>query len=275
MRQPDPEEPPGPEHWYREGPPPAALADCVLSLWEMRIPSMPGIARVRIVPNACVDIVLYASEPSRGDGLAAIVAPPHRSYVVGSTLRAFIVRSVGWRHVIGASLRPEGVQPLLGVPAAVIGESVALLNDVIGAEAALMEERVIDGPADGALRRLAEVLLERRRSAAPPDATANRAVELVHSARGRKRIDSLVADLNVSSRRLERSFLTHVGMSPKLFSRLVRFDRAVRDLAARGETPWSQFALSHGYSDQAHFINEFKEFSGVTPVEFEEESGTP
>jgi transcriptional regulator GlxA family with amidase domain len=96
----------------------------------------------------------------------------------------------------------------------------------------------------------------------------------VHSTRGRKRIDSLVADLNVSSRRLERSFLTHVGMSPKLFSRLVRFDRAVRDLAARGETPWSQFALAHGYSDQAHFINEFKEFAGVTPVEFEGESGT-
>ena len=128
MRQPDPEEPPGREHWYAEVPPPAELADSVLSLWEMRIPSMPGVARVRIVPNACVDIVLYASEPSRGDGVAAIVAPPHRSYVVGSTLRAFIVRSVGWRHVIGASLRPEGVQPLLGIPAAVIGESVALLE---------------------------------------------------------------------------------------------------------------------------------------------------
>ena len=92
-----------------------------------------------------------------------------------------------------------------------------------------MEERVIDGPPGGALRRLAEVLLERRRSAAPPDATANRAVELVHSARGRKRIDSLVADLNVSSRRLERSFLTHVGMSPKLFSR----PRALRPRRAR------------------------------------------
>jgi transcriptional regulator GlxA family with amidase domain len=90
--------------------------------------------------------------------------------------------------------------------------------------------------------------------------------------RGRERIDALVADLNTSPRRLERHFLTHVGMSPKLFSRLVRFDRAVRDLAIRGNTPWAQFAVAHGYSDQAHFINEFREFAGVTPAELEHEN---
>jgi AraC-like DNA-binding protein len=263
---------PGSENWYAEVAPPPPLADSVLSLWEMRIPSLPGPTRVRILPNACVDIVLYASEPSRGEGAAAIVAPPHRSYVVGSTLRSFIVQSVGWRHVLGASLRPEGVQPLLGLPAAVIGESVALLHDVIGRDAETIEDRVLGGDANGAMRRLAEVLLERRRAAAPPDATALKAVQLVHASRGRKRIDSLVSELNISPRRLERNFLTHVGMSPKLFSRLVRFDRTVRDLAGRGATPWSQFALAHGYADQAHFINEFREFAGVTPAEFERES---
>jgi len=263
---------PGPESWYKEFPPPPALADCVLSLWEMRIPALPGVARVRILPNACVDIVLYASEPSRGEGPAAIVAPPHRSYVVGSTLRSFIVRSVGWRHILGASLRPEGVQPLLGIPAAVLGESVAFLGDIIGADADRLEDRVLSGAPGHALGRLAEALLERRRGAAPPDATAHRAVGLVHAARGRKRIDALVSELNVSPRKLERNFLSHVGVSPKMFSRLVRFDRAVRDLAARGSRPWPQFALEHGYADQAHFINEFREFAGVTPAEFEREN---
>lgn len=267
-------EPPAPrDGWYRETPPPPALADCVVSLWDMRIPAIPGTTRVRIAPNACVDIVLYASEPSRGEGLAKIVAPPHRSYVVGSTLRAFMVRSVGWRHVIGASLAPEGVEPLLGVPAAVIGESVALLHDVIGNGAGLIEERVLDGSAEGALRRLADVLWERRRDAPPPDPTVGRAAALVRGAAGRKRMDALSADLDVSTRSLERKFLTHVGISPKLFSRLVRFDRAVRDFARRGGTPWTQFALAHGYADQAHFINEFREFAGVTPEEFERESG--
>lgn len=267
-------EPPTPrDAWYREVPPPPVLADSVVSLWDMRIPLPPQErARVRIAPNACVDIVLYASEPSRGEGPGRIVAPPHRGYVVGSTLRAFVVQSVGWRHVIGASIAPEGVEPLLGLPAAVVGESVALLADVIGKDAGPLEERVLDGSAEGALKRLGDALAERRRAAPPPDATVGRAAALVRRAAGRKRMDDLTRDLNVSPRRLERQFLTHVGMSPKLFSRLVRFDRAVRDLARRGATPWTQFALAHGYSDQAHFINEFREFAGVTPAEFERES---
>jgi AraC-like DNA-binding protein len=242
----------------------------VFSLWEMRIPAV-GQKRVRILPNACVDLVLYVSSTSAGQGDASLIQPPHRSFVVGSTLRSFIVQSVGWRHVIGASLRPAAVQPLLGLPASEIGQSLALLHDVIGPKAGEIEDRVFSGPAEGALRRLAEALLAIR-TPDRSDGVARRAEQLVRKAHGRQRIDDLASEVNVSGRGLERRFLKEVGITPKLFSRLVRFDKAVRDLGGRGQRPWSQFALEHGYTDQAHFINEFKEFAGVTPVEFEQES---
>src|SRR5688500_16332549 len=74
--------------WYVEVQPPPPLAQLVACLWEMRIPTV-GEKRVRILPNACIDIVIYASDTSHGEGSAAIVAPPHRSFVVGSTLRSF------------------------------------------------------------------------------------------------------------------------------------------------------------------------------------------
>lgn len=267
-----PEGAPASESWYVEVPPPAALADWVLAFWEIRRPDLKAPMRVRILPNACVDLVLYVSEASRGEGLAAVVAPPHRSYVVGSTLRSFIVQSAGWPHVIGVSLRPAGAEPLLGLPAAVIGESVALLHDVIGRRADELEDRVLTGPPERALRRMADVLQRWRGALAPPDAVAHRAESLVRATLGQKRIDALAGDLNMSARRLERHFLAQVGITPKLFSRLVRFDRAVRDLAARGTTSWAQFALAHGYTDQAHFINEFREFAGVTPTELEAET---
>jgi AraC-like DNA-binding protein len=249
------------DNWYAE----------VASLWEMRIPNL-GETRVRIMPNACVDIVVYVSDTSRGEGEAGIVAPPHRSYVVGSTLRAFIVRSAGWRRVVGASILPAGVEPLLGLPARVIGESVALLSDVIGSRATELEERVIAGGASsGAMQRMADVLSERLRSERG-DAVIDRAVRRLRRQGGKTRIDDVAGDINVSTRRLERHFLEHVGVTAKTFSRLLRFDRAVRAIAARGATSWSQFALAHGYSDQAHFINEFREFAGITPAQFEAES---
>lgn len=256
--------------WYSEIPPPPTLRKLVAALWQTRIPSIAD-ARVRIMPNACVDIVIYVSDTSRGEGSAAIVAPPHRSFVVGSTLRSFLVRSSGWRHVVGASILPAGVQPILGVPARVIGETIALLDDVIGRRAAELEERVIEGDPGAAMQRLAEALLDLK-AARDGSTLLERAVQSVREARGVKRIDSLAYDSNVSARHLERHFLEHVGITPKTFSRLIRFDRAVRDIPARGARPWSQFALEHGYSDQAHFINEFKEFSGITPAQFETES---
>ena len=257
---------------YAEVPPPQALADCVLSLWEMRIPSLPLPTRARIMPNACVDIVMYLSDTSQGEGAASVVGPPHRSFIVGSTLRSFIMRSAGWRHIIGASLRPAGVLPLLGLPASEIGEALAALHDVIGARASQIEDHVFDGPGTGALRRLGEALMRLRRPSEAAGDVAQRADLLVRRAYGRRRIDALAGDLNVSGRRLERRFLAELGITPKLFSRLVRFDRMVRDLARRGTTPWSRFALEHGYTDQAHFINEFREFAGLTPSEYEAET---
>jgi transcriptional regulator GlxA family with amidase domain len=135
-----------------------------------------------------------------------------------------------------------------------------------------LEDRVLSASPEWALAALGDVLIERRRTAPPPDATTHQAVRLVLRARGRQRIGALAAGLNLSPRRLERHFLAHVGMSPKLFSRLVRFDRAVRGLRVRGATSWADFAVAHGYTDQAHFINEFREFAGVPPVEFEREN---
>ena len=57
-------------------------------------------------------------------------------------------------------------------------------------------------------------------------------------------------------------------MTPKHYARIVRFDRAVRDIHATRTPVWSQFALRQGYHDQAHFIREFREFAQVTPAEY-------
>lgn len=258
------------QSWYTEIPPPASLANFVASIWEMRIP-VHDETRVRIMPNACVDIVLYCGETSRGEGSASIVSPPHRSFVVGSTLRSFIMRSCGWNYVMGVSLLPGGVEPILGMPARVIGQTIALLEDVIGLRARDLEERVLSGPPNRALSRFTEELV-RLRATREVNSVLARAVHAVRGARGVTRIDDVANATNLTTRHLERNFLEHVGLSPKLFARLVRFDGVVRDIAARGNRSWSQFAIAHGYSDQAHFINEFKEFAGVTPTQFELES---
>src|SRR5262249_59217722 len=85
---------------------------------------------------------------------------------------------------------------------------------------------------------------------------------------GRVSIDTLAAKANLSGRQLERRFLDEVGIPPKRLARIVRFQRALRVLAARqaGERG-ADLAARLGYADQAHFIRDFREFAGHTPTE--------
>jgi AraC-like DNA-binding protein len=71
-----------------------------------------------------------------------------------------------------------------------------------------------------------------------------------------------------------QQFRDAVGMPPKLFARIVRFDAAL-DMLRRRAGSWAAIANGCGYYDQAHFIREFHEFAGVTPTQFVAEERSP
>ena len=72
----------------------------------------------------------------------------------------------------------------------------------------------------------------------------------------------------VSRQYLTRVFREDVGVSPKLYCRLSRFQAALK-LARKGEqVNWADLAIGAGYTDQSHMIAEFREFSGMTPGTF-------
>jgi len=82
-------------------------------------------------------------------------------------------------------------------------------------------------------------------------------------------VDLLASKAGISSRQLRRMCVWHTGVSPKYLGRIVRFRRVVEHIgtaAARSMRPnWAELAAACGYFDQAHFIREFQEFTGLTP----------
>src|SRR6185436_21146188 len=71
--------------------------------------------------------------------------------------------------------------------------------------------------------------------------------------------------LGISTRQLERRFKDRVGISPKLFSRMQRFQRVFRAIGG-GRPDWARVAVECGYHDQAHLIRDFRDFAGETPA---------
>jgi AraC-like DNA-binding protein len=94
------------------------------------------------------------------------------------------------------------------------------------------------------------------------------AISLAFSSKGTCSIEELLEAGGLSARSLERNFLKTVGIPPKAFNRVIRFNNIIHRLKSGYGCPLVETALDFGYYDQAHFYNDFKKLSGYTPSHF-------
>jgi AraC-like DNA-binding protein len=97
-----------------------------------------------------------------------------------------------------------------------------------------------------------------------PDSIELAANEIMRN-HGRSRIDFLAHQTGLSIRKFQRMFRERVGVAPKPYSRIVRFEAALRAKAASPHASWMTIAHEFGYHDQMHLIHDFRQFSGDTP----------
>ena len=95
-----------------------------------------------------------------------------------------------------------------------------------------------------------------------------RAVQLIRQYQGRMSIEQLCGQLGIGRRTLEKQFIEKVGISPKHYSRVVRFNALQRYRINHPQTSWLDLAYDFGYFDQAHLIKDFYHFTGTSPVHY-------
>jgi len=97
---------------------------------------------------------------------------------------------------------------------------------------------------------------------------AAHAVQYIVNEKNNSNLDKLVSECNISNRYLQKMFLERIGFSPKFFIRITRFQRALHYVVNCQTDSLTNLAHQAGYYDQAHFIREFKEFTGISPSQF-------
>lgn len=216
-----------------------------------------------ILPDGCAELVFHIGDPMQrvfADGTSHLQA---RGLVVGQMSTAITLRPSGLVRTVGARLRPAAARALLGVPAHELTDRIEEIEDVAPSVARLLGSAVqvpsVDQCSAAIERRLTESLQGRC-----PDRVTSEAVAVIERMKGRASINDVRRGVGASARELERRFQRDVGLSPKLFSRIVRFQRAVAALVD-GKPRLIDAALSGGYYDQPHFNREFAAFAGVPP----------
>lgn len=98
------------------------------------------------------------------------------------------------------------------------------------------------------------------------------AISKIITSKGSVPLKELLENLKVSERSFERKFKEEVGISPKMFSRICRFQASLNQLRNNDFSKLSDIAFENDYSDQSHFIRTFKEFTGISPYQFTKQS---
>lgn len=171
--------------------------------------------------------------------------------------------------VFAVKFTPGGFHPFVRVPVSRFTDTVMTLRRVFGAEGHALDQAILAASTDLARIAIVERFLRARRPA--PDDNILHVSGIVATAAKDHRIlkvDDLVNRFGMNKRALQRLFAKYVGVSPKWVIQRYRLHEAAELLTSGARTGHAELALQLGYSDQAHFVRDFKAIVGVSPAAY-------
>lgn len=192
-----------------------------------------------------------------------------RAVVVGPcTFRRAELVLQGRFDVFTIHFQASGFYQLFRVPVADLADRAYDAESVIGAVVSEIGERLAEAPSfQDRIRVATGFLLRYRQAGQSPDAVAAIANRLLFKDSW-LRVDEAAASAGVSIRQFERRFVKQVGLSPKRYTRIVRFDAALKAKMTAPRRPWTDIAHAFGYYDQMHMVRDFEHFAGESPTAF-------
>jgi AraC-like DNA-binding protein len=244
---------PGFSHYTPQWP----LTDYVAGFWSYGHYVQPHKLE-RLLPTGTMNLTITIDGSRPG---ATTVSGAHSSYSLLDTSKPF--------SVIAASFKPGGGFPFFGLPADALQNSQLPLDAILGLEARDLRDRLMEARSTLAeFRILEQFLLSRLKEHIGRSAGVRYALQAFHGAAGVPRVARVAGQIGWSATRFIATFRKEVGLAPKTYCRIARFRKVIDTLDGCADIDWVDVALSCGYFDQAHFIHDFKGFSGVTPTEY-------
>ena len=253
---------------YRRHTPTPRLARFVDCFWACS--DAPAHRRERILPSGTIELVVNLREdeirvydPSDLDRCRRFSG----AAISGTYSEAFVIDPLQHASIVAVHFRPGGAFPFLGMPAGELADTHVDLEDLWGPLAREVRERLCAAATPVArFHLLEEILLSRLGRSLEGHRAVPAALAALEPADKTWRVRDLAGDVGLSQRRFIQVFTAEVGMTPKLYSRVLRFQRAralVRDAVA---PDWARVAVDCGYFDQSHLIRDFLAFSGLSPA---------
>jgi AraC-like DNA-binding protein len=208
----------------------------------------------RVLPNGRFQMVVDLSDFS---------APP---LLVGMRSEHSVIETAGLQSMMGVIFRPGGTCPFFDFPADEFYHQEIPLDSIWGPAASRLRDRLREAVTlPERFRVLEAALLGRAKKRLELHPAVQYGLAEFQQAPHIRSVLDVTRDAGLSRRRFAQLFREQVGITPKLYCRVLRFQHIVRKLSTGAPVDWADVALAGGYCDQAHLAHEFRAFSGIAP----------
>ncbi|MDF3020484.1 MAG: hypothetical protein K0Q92_1787 [Steroidobacteraceae bacterium] len=245
------------------------LAEIIASMWfgEGKV----AYQRDRILPSGQSQLLINLGPPQYRiePGPPEVRVPFNDVWYSGLHQGPIDTEAPHGNALLGVAFTARGVFPWLGERMDGLSDRIIALADAVGDGALALRERLLNTSSlEGRFKLVERWLISRLRPRAIVHPAVRWAVDRIAASGGRVPIEELAVQTGFSRKHLGNLFQQQVGLSPKSLARVHRFRGALEMLnRSNGEVPWAALAEQCGYYDQSHLINEFRRFTGLSPVE--------
>ncbi len=255
---------------YRTFQPHADLASLVKCYWTLEVPAREGDQRQRILPDGCIEMAFILGDDIKRytSGDEFILQP--RAMVLGQTIEPFYIEPTGYVNTFAVRFYPYGFSNFVTVPVKDLANKETPLDRLFEEKTAteLAQEISQAAGAEQRIEIIESFLLVRLNDRSTIDAIVKSTVDALWATKGSQPISSILKDDLSKRRQLERKFFKQVGVSPKQLGKVIRLQAALKMLLNRDRESLTEIAYESAYYDQAHFIRDFREFTGINPKDF-------
>jgi AraC-like DNA-binding protein len=255
---------------YQTFQPHTDLDSVVKCYWTLEVPAEGRGQRQRIIPDGCIEMAFILGDDIKrytsGDDF--IIQP--RAMVLGPTIIPFYIEPTGRVSTFAVRFYPYGFANFITTPIKNLANTETPIDLLFGDNAAKdLNKQIINATSTiERIQIIEDFLLSRFRDEATIEIVVKSTIEGLFSTNGGSAIKTILKENIAKRRQLERKFLKLVGISPKQLGKVIRLQTALTMLLNRDPENLTAIAYDSAYYDQAHFIKDFKEFTGTTPKAF-------
>lgn len=249
-------------------PPHSALRPFVKAYWYLHVQHTMPLVNLPIAPIPETALYFYPKDKLQVNYLDKSTQIIPDNIIIGQVTARHNLLIPNNYLMFKVLLQPSGFFRLFGIPMTLFAGSYEEINPVLGNEIREIRERIENAAMFEEMVDIMESFLLRKVTAYKVEKHAIDAV-LEQSDFYQYSLDQLANDACLSSRQFERKFLERTGVSPKFYSRIARFNQAMKLKQKAPQMSWMHIAHDCGYFDHNHLLRDFKQFTGGVPSGFD------